>query len=76
MVLGSLGILNGKHAVIYPGMEDFLIGAICESKAVVRDGNLITSQGPGTAMQFALALVEALCGAKTSQGLAEELILK
>ena len=76
MVLGSLGLLSGKHAVIYPGMEAFLTGAICENEAVARDGNLITSQGPGTAMKFALALTEALCGAETSCRLAEELILK
>lgn len=76
MVLGSLDLLHGRHAVIYPGMEAFLKGAICEDQAVVRDRNIITSQGPGTAMRFALALVEALCGADTRAAMEEELILK
>lgn len=76
MVLGNLGLLHGRHAVIYPGMEAFLKGAVCEDQAVVRDQNIITSQGPGTAMRFALALAEVLCGADTSAKLAEELILK
>lgn len=60
MILGGLGILKGKKATIYPGMEDGLTGAEpCEDK-VVTDGNIITSKAPGTAMEFALELLAVL----------------
>ena len=75
MVLGSLGLLKGRYATIYPGMESHLAGAACEKHVVVWDGNLITSQGPGTAMIFALAIVDALCGQEMGDRIAEELIL-
>ena len=76
MVLGRLGLLEGRHATIYPGMESYLIGAVCEKQAVIRDGNLITLQGPGTAMLFALALVEAICSGEVHRQIADELILQ
>lgn len=57
MVLGELGVLENRKATIYPGMEDKLKGAEYIDIPVVRDINIITSQGPGTAMQFALAIV-------------------
>ena len=59
-VLGALGILNGKKATCYPGVEGQLTGATYLTDAVVRDGNLITSRGPATAISFAFALAEAL----------------
>ena len=60
MVFGKLGILEGKKATIYPGMEENLIGAKVQSDRVVIDGHVITSKGPGTAMEFSLALVGVL----------------
>jgi 4-methyl-5(b-hydroxyethyl)-thiazole monophosphate biosynthesis len=44
-----------------------LPGVTVSSEAVVRDGKVLTSRGPGTAMDFALALVEALVGAERRQ---------
>ena len=75
MVLGHLGVLEGKQATIYPGMEMHLIGAtpIHEQK-VVKDGRIITSKGPGTAMDFALALVEELKGKSAADELRGELV--
>lgn len=58
MVLAEAGILKGRSATIYPGMEDRLKGASYVDERVVIDGNLVTSKGPGTAMEFALALAE------------------
>ena len=75
LVFGNLGILTGKKAVIYPGMEEFLGGAIPADQAVVRDGNLITAKGPAFAMEFALAIVELLCGAETAKQLRRDLLL-
>jgi len=75
MVLGHLGVLEGKQATIYPGMEMHLIGAtpIHEQK-VVKDGRIITSKGPGTAMDFALALVEEIKGKSAADELRGDLV--
>lgn len=59
-VLGDLGILRGKRAACYPGFEDRLAGASVVFDEVAVDGNVTTSRGMGTAIPFALALVEQL----------------
>ncbi len=74
MVLGGLGLLEGRKATIYPGMEEFLNGATHTAGKVVADKNLITSMGPGTAMDFGLALVERLCGPQAAENLRKDLI--
>ena len=56
-VLGSLGLLEGKKACCYPGMESGLTGAEVLEDEVVTDGNITTSRGMGTAIPFALELV-------------------
>ncbi len=56
-VLARAGILEGKKAICYPGLEDQLTGAIVTTREVVTDGNVITSRGMGTAIPFGLALV-------------------
>ena len=70
-VLGLNGILEGKDAICYPGWEEKLIGARVQTgaKAVV-DGNVITSRGMGTALDFSLALIRELKGAETADKLA------
>jgi 4-methyl-5(b-hydroxyethyl)-thiazole monophosphate biosynthesis len=60
-VLVSSGVLENKKATAYPGVLDAL-GRNAENDAVVHDGKVITSRGPGTAMDFALELIEALIG--------------
>lgn len=62
LVLGSTGVLKGKRATCYPGVESQLTGATCTGNAVEVDGNIITGKGPGLAMSFSLALVEKLVG--------------
>lgn len=63
-VLARVGLLTGKRATSYPGFIDKmqLPGMTYLSDAVVQDGNVITSRGPGTAMDFALHLIEVLAG--------------
>lgn len=63
-VLASSGLLDGRIATGYPGVLENagLTQTAVSDQAVVRDGTVITSRGPGTAMDFALALIEALCG--------------
>lgn len=57
-VLGENGILHGKRATCHPGFEEKLIGAEAFTCVpVVRDGNIITSRGMGTALPFALEIV-------------------
>ncbi len=63
-VLASAGLLKGRHATCYPGSLDEVDteGVMFEQKPVVIDGRIITSRGPGTAMDFALVLIEQLLG--------------
>jgi len=61
-VLAEAGIINNRRVTCYPTYKDKLAGALYENKPVVSDGNIITSQGPGTAIPFALAIVARLCG--------------
>lgn len=74
MVFGALGVLEGKKATIYPGMEDHLKGAQPQTDPVVADGNILTSRGPATAMPFAIKLVETLKGKKAAEELAADLL--
>ena len=60
-VLANSGLLKDKKATCYPGVLDAL-GIKSETSAVIEDGNIITSRGPGTAMDFALTLIEKLLG--------------
>ena len=61
-VLSKAGILKGKKATIYPAVKEMLTDAQYVDERVVVDGKLITSQGPGTAMEFSMKLVEVLVG--------------
>ena len=62
-VLAAAGLLDGKRATCYPGsLNAFPQVQQQPAAAVVEDGKLITSRGPGTAMDFALLLVERLVG--------------
>ncbi len=61
-VLAAAGVLDGKRATSFPGALEPFPQVQKQPGAVVEDGKLITSRGPGTAMDFALALVEKLAG--------------
>ena len=61
-ILGSKGLVRGKKATCYPGMEELLEGATVVTDTVVTDGNITTSRGLGTAVDFACELVKLLCG--------------
>jgi protein deglycase len=63
MALHAAGLLQGKAVTSFPGVLDQLPGSHHYSgDGVVVDGNIVTSRGPGTAMDFALTLVELLAG--------------
>jgi 4-methyl-5(b-hydroxyethyl)-thiazole monophosphate biosynthesis len=61
-VLVAAGLLEGKRATAYPGVLEAAGYGDAVAEAVVRDGQIITSRGPGTAMDFALALIAVLAG--------------
>ncbi len=63
-VLANAGVLAGKTVTSYPGFLDNLglSDTTLSNEAVVRDGKVITSRGPGTAIDFALELIEVLSG--------------
>lgn len=67
-LLGKWGLLTGKNAVCYPGMEEGLTGAkVQATSGVVRDGKIITGRAAGSAFDFGLALIEALAGKGAAQ---------
>lgn len=73
-VFGTQGVVEGKKATIYPGMEACLKGAQPQDEIVVQDGKIITSMGPATAMPFALKLIEALKGKDAADSVAKGLL--
>jgi len=75
-IFGELGLLKGKKATIYPGLQSHLKGAEYSTDRVVIDGRFITSAGPGTAMEFAVALVEILTDRKTAESVKSGLLFK
>lgn len=72
-ILAKTGILDDKKATIFPGMESQI--PYPRSDRVVVDSNVVTSQAPGTAMEFALKLVEILVGKKKAEELREHLVV-
>ena len=67
-VFGGMGILKGKKAICYPGMEEGLIGA------EVTDGHITTSRGLGTAIDFALALISELRDKESADTISKQVV--
>jgi 4-methyl-5(b-hydroxyethyl)-thiazole monophosphate biosynthesis len=75
VVLQAHGLLENRRATSHPGFTDQLEpNAFIESRVVV-DGNCITSRGPGTALEFALKLVELLYGKEKAREVGEPMVL-
>jgi 4-methyl-5(b-hydroxyethyl)-thiazole monophosphate biosynthesis len=74
-VLAHAGLLDGKRATCYPGFLDNISENVASTNAVVeRDGQIITSRAAGTAMDFALEIVEALCGTERRKKVEDGLV--
>lgn len=74
-VLGVKGYLQGKKAICYPGFEGELKGAVVTDEKVVTDGKIITSKGPGTAMDFALTLLEVIKGSEAKNSVKNGMLI-
>ena len=75
LALAPAGVLNGRKATCYPGFENNFSASVRFSEdRVVVDQNIITSRGPGTALDFALELVEKLVDKKEAEKLREGLL--
>ena len=78
MVFGSLGLLKGVEATIYPGMEDKLIGAkVSENAFLTVDSHrkLITAKGPGYALHFALELLALMKDKETADSVKNGMLI-
>lgn len=73
-ILGHKGILKGRKAVCFTGFESQLEGAEVSDEPVVRDGNIITSRGAGTAVGFGLKLAEVLASEEQSRKVGEAIL--
>ncbi len=75
-VLAKAGLLEGKKAVCYPGMEEQLTGAKVSFDPVAVDGTVITSRGLGTAIPFALSIVQYFEGRERAEALASSVVYR
>lgn len=75
IALAAGGFLQGRRATCYPGFEPQLHGAYIDSAPVVVDQGVITSQGPSTALAFALTIVENLVGPAQAGSLAQQMLV-
>lgn len=75
IALAAAGLLEGERATSYPAFRDRLDGATVEGgERVVISGRVITSVGPGTALDFALCLVAVLSGPDLAEEIATAMI--
>ena len=75
-VLGNAGLLEGKKATCYPGVEGKLTGADFVTDPVTKDGNIITSRGLGTAIEFAAEIVAYLLDESAAKSLKESVVYR
>ncbi len=74
LVFGQMSLLSGKKAVCYPSFEPQLKGADVQFCNVQKSENIITARGVGCAIEFALAIIETLCGAEKSKEISQSII--
>lgn len=74
-ILGKRGLLVGKMATCFPGFEDQLLGATIADCGCVRDGKVITGRAMGSAHEFALEILRALCGDEVAEKMKATILL-
>jgi 4-methyl-5(b-hydroxyethyl)-thiazole monophosphate biosynthesis len=75
IALAKAGLLAGRKATSYPGFREQLACDYVED-AVVSDGRIVTSRGPGTALPFALELVAQVVSRRAADELAERMLTR
>ena len=73
-MFGKYGYLKGRKATSYPGFEEQLFGATYVKEPVVVSDYVITSRGMGTAIPFALTLIELLIGSAEAKQIGTSII--
>ncbi len=78
VVLAPLGVLKGKKATCYPGLGDAINanGGQYVEQTVVVEPNLITSEGPGTTLPFAIEIIRATKGDQAAKTVAAGMLVK
>jgi 4-methyl-5(b-hydroxyethyl)-thiazole monophosphate biosynthesis len=76
LVLQAAGILKGKKITCHPAVINRLKEGERLEETVVIDGNIITSQGPGTSFQFALSIIALIEGGEKADSLASSMIVQ
>lgn len=74
LVFGSLGLLEGKNATIYPGMDAHLVGAKYTAELVTTDGNITTGRGPAATFPFAYSLLGQLKGVDCAEAISKGMV--
>jgi protein DJ-1 len=74
LVLIAAGIKE-RRVTSHPSVQDRLVDTVYEEARVVVDGNIVTSRGPGTTFEFALALVELLLGTSVMHQVAKPMLV-
>ncbi|MEJ5339146.1 MAG: DJ-1 family glyoxalase III [Aquificaceae bacterium] len=73
--LAKFGVLEGKRATVYPSLVEEIKPAHFVDRSVVEDENIVTSQGPGTALEFGLKLAERLVGKEKAREVARRMLV-
>ena len=73
-VFGNLGLLEGRKATCYPGMQEELASGEYLIDSVVVSDHIITSRGMGTAIDFSLKIIEVLLGAEKAEQIGKSIV--
>lgn len=74
-VLQDLGLLTGRRVTSHPSVAGEFPGATYVEDRVAWDGRILTSRGPGTALEFSLKLAEVLAGGKAAREIAAAMLV-
>lgn len=75
LILGPLGLLDGKVFTCYPGLEERVPSGKASQRRVAVDGNIITARAAGAAGEFSIAVIEALFGKEKAKNIADDVLL-